>query len=352
MTSPNITTFLQYVTQQRDCIVRHTNEREQIEKSLNEFKTRQCTDISEQVQTRRQIKLLSDKYNNTIHPMSVNQFDCIVKPYINYYYNSRHTDAFQSEQVYIDMFKKNIYPQTSKPQVVCVDTDICTECGGECVNCTDESAMYCKQCGYTAYYLDSNSHTMAYGDTVDYTSFSYKRINHLNEWLNHFQAKEATPIPDDILHTVMTYLKENRIVDVQFNHVKKALTSVCSRKYYDQAMQIWCRITNRKPLRLDPVCEEKIKLMFFRIQAPFEKHRPSGRCNFLSYPYVMYKFCQLLHYEHLLPFLSLLKGKRKLHMQESIFKSICDDLGWEFVPIQSHDLNGVNIDGNILNQIK
>jgi predicted RNA-binding Zn-ribbon protein involved in translation (DUF1610 family) len=343
-------TFLEFIDAQREDVKRKYIKLNSNKRKLTELKSVDTGDIKQQIQQRKKIKALKDIISN--HSlMSLEQFDEISEPYINYYYSQRYTEKFKSEELYINIFNKNIHPQTSNPEVSYIDVDICVECGGTCVDANDEAAMYCPDCGYTIQYLDSSSNAMAYGDTVEYTAFSYKRINHLNEWLNHFQAKEATPIPDDVLCLVMTYLKEKRIKKVEFNHVKKALTAVCPRKYYDQAMQIWCKITNKKPIRLDPECEEKIKLMFFRIQAPFEKHRPNGRCNFLSYPYVMYKFCQLLHYEHLLPYFSLLKGKRKLHNQEKIFKLICADLGWIFTPIQSHDNNGVNIDGHVLQQL-
>ena len=40
--------------------------------------------------------------------------------------------------------------------------------------------------------------------------------------------------------------------------------------------------------------EEKLKLMFREIQAPFTKHCPKERKNFLSYAYVLYKFLEIL----------------------------------------------------------
>ena len=156
------------------------------------------------------------------------------------------------------------------------------------------------------------------------------------EWLNHFQAKESTPVPNEIIKKIMVYLHERRITqasNITYNDIKKAQRHLHLRKTYDQTMQIWCRITGRKPLRISPICEEKIKLMFIQIQKPFEKHCPKHRKNFLSYPYCMYKFCQLLQYDHLIPYLTLLKGKDKLDLQESIFKNICTELNWRFIPI-------------------
>ena len=37
--------------------------------------------------------------------------------------------------------------------------------------------------------------------------FSYKRINHFNEWLAQFQAKESTDIPSDVYDKIILEIK-------------------------------------------------------------------------------------------------------------------------------------------------
>ena len=59
---------------------------------------------------------------------------------------------------------------------------------------------------------------------------------------------------------------------------------------------------------------------------------PTNRKNFLSYSYVLHKFCELLEYDHLLEYFSLLKSREKLHAQDLIWEKICNDLNWEFIP--------------------
>jgi hypothetical protein len=98
-------------------------------------------------------------------------------------------------------------------------------------------------------------------------------------------------------------------------------------------MQIYCKITGNDPVRLEPQVEERVKLMFAQIQEPFIRHRPPKRKNFLSYPYVMFKFMQLLGLPHMLVHLTLLKGETVLCVQEGIWSNICNDLGWEFIAV-------------------
>ena len=78
--------------------------------------------------------------------------------------------------------------------------------------------------------------------------------------------------------------------------------------------------------------EEELRRMFKEIQIPFHKFCPPERKNFLSYSYVLHKFCELLEYDYLLPYFPLLKSREKLHAQDIIWEKICKDLNWEFIP--------------------
>jgi hypothetical protein len=187
-------------------------------------------------------------------------------------------------------------------------------------------------------YIDAKPSSVAYGEQVEFSSFSYKRINHFAEYSNHLQARESTQVPQPILRQVMKQLWITGLTDyrdVTFLEVKAALKLLGARAYYDHTMQVWSRITGRVPLRFEPAVEEMMRLMFAKIQEPWAKHKPKNRKNFLSYPYVYFKFCQLLGFEDMLGFFSLLKGRDKLRMQEVTFKLICIELGWPWLPIPS-----------------
>ena len=74
------------------------------------------------------------------------------------------------------------------------------------------------------------------------------------------------------------------------------------------------------------------RLMFIAVQPAFEKHCPKDRKNFLSYSYCLFKFFQLLGLDDFLDTFTLLKGRDKLAKQDDIFKKICEELDWDFVP--------------------
>ena len=56
--------------------------------------------------------------------------------------------------------------------------------------------------------------------------------------------------------------------------------------------------------------------MFQQIQIPFSNNCPPNRKNFLSYAYVLHKFCELLEYDYLLHIFPLLKSREKLLQQD------------------------------------
>ena len=91
-------------------------------------------------------------------------------------------------------------------------------------------------------------------------------------------------------------------------------------------------ITGKKCATLDRKTEEQFRNMFKDIQHPFQKHCPTDRKNFLSYSYVLHKFCELLELDHLLVYFPLLKSREKLQQQDYIWKKICHDLKWQFIP--------------------
>ena len=207
----------------------------------------------------------------------------------------------------------------------------CKRCSSEMVVLLNESRLGCMHCGLTSVYLQSTSSRIAFGEEVEFSVFSYKRHNHFLDWLAAFQAKESTVVGEDILGRVMDVLYKRRLrpQDITCDAVKEALRELKLSKYYDNTPQITARITGVLPPRMTPFQEQQVKLMFQAIQEPFRQHCPPVRRNFLSYSYVLYKFCELMGWDVFLKCFTLLKGKDKLKLQDEIFSKICRSLHWE-----------------------
>jgi len=165
--------------------------------------------------------------------------------------------------------------------------------------------------------------------------FSYQRKNHFKEWLNQLQGKEVTAIPDSIITLILLEIKKERITDsndITSDRIKKYLKKLKLNKYYEHIPNLISKITNRPQLIIDAQFEEILLDLFEKIQEPFKKHCPKNRKNFLSYSYTLHKFCLLLDKKEYLIYFPLLKSREKLFEQEKIWKGICNDLNWKFVP--------------------
>lgn len=213
--------------------------------------------------------------------------------------------------------------------------DICPSCKENMFLIPTKSIISCVKCGYAATYLDATTSSISYGDEVEFASFSYKRINHFNEWLQQIQAKETMEIPQHVVDSVMNELYRQRITNINEINPKKireVLKTLKFRKTYEHVQQICSRITGKVAPKMNPETEEMTRLMFIAVQPPFEKHCPPDRKNFLSYSYCLFKFLQLLGCDDFLDNFTLLKGRDKLIKQDQIFEKICQELQWDFIP--------------------
>ena len=195
--------------------------------------------------------------------------------------------------------------------------------------------MLCPQCGNTKDIIIMTEKNSYNDPPKEANYFAYKRINHFNEWLAQFQAKETTEIPENIYREIYNELNKNINLDltkVNYHQIRVILKKLKYNKYYDHIPHLINIISGERAPRLNRQSEEMLRSLFKEIQLPFMKHCPPSRKNFLSYSYVLHKFCELLEYNHLLSFFPLLKSREKLQQQDQIWKKICEELKWEYIP--------------------
>jgi len=226
-------------------------------------------------------------------------------------------------------------------EVKAMPNEICEECDDIMVLESRSSTLVCS-CGNWKYYLDATSAHMAYGEEVEIPAFAYLRMNHFNERLTYSQAKESTRIALEDIQKVMDRLMERRVTDpsrVTLEMTYAIAKELKMRHVYKQNTQLWCRITGNPPLRMSPEQEEQLRSMFRAVNRLWPRYKPDERKNFLSYNYIIYKFCQLLGMDKFCGLYKLLKGDKKLEKQDEIFQKICEDpeLQWEFIPSRHDD---------------
>ena len=212
--------------------------------------------------------------------------------------------------------------------------NICEKCNTELIINYMEGIRICTCCGEQNNILIDSEKPNYKEPTYESNYFAYKRINHFNEWLSQFQAKESTDIPGEIIEKIMLELKKERIVNVAniSNYkIREILKKLKLNKFYEHIPYIINKINGKPPPSISKEIEEKLRYMFKEIQTPFQNHCPKHRKNFLSYSYVIHKFIQLLGIDEYLVYFPLLKSREKLYQQDKIWKNICSDLKWEFI---------------------
>lgn len=214
-------------------------------------------------------------------------------------------------------------------------TGNCPMCSVSLVCLPQDGIMVCSDCGYQETLLVEQNRPIYKQSSKEASHFSYKRINHLNEWISQIQGKESTDIPEDIFERILAEIKKENIMDpkrITHTKMREILKKLRLNKYYEHINYIINRINGQPTPHFPPEIEEKLRTMFKQIQPAFLKHCPKDRKNFLSYSYVLYKFFQLLGMDEYLRFFPLLKSREKIFAQEVIWRAICKELNWEFIP--------------------
>ena len=213
-------------------------------------------------------------------------------------------------------------------------TDICNYCNrGEMTPLEDEGVLICNSCSRSIPYLIENEKPSYKEPPKEICFYAYKRINHFKEILSQFQGKETTQIPPDVIINIKLQMKKERISlkDITNQKTKEILKNLGYNKYYEHIQFIKEKL-GIKPQVMSAELEETLCNLFIELQAPYSKYCPDDRVNFLNYYYTAYKLCELLGKTQYLEHFPMLKDREKRIEQDTIWKKICAELDWEFIP--------------------
>lgn len=252
-------------------------------------------------------------------------------------FNVKETVGLKRKDIFteylIDVEKQNI-PRVHEYTRL----DECPSCSySNIIHVQDTSDLVCDSCGLII--ASSISEELTYREEQETSekivNYSYKRENHFNEWLSQFQAQEMTTIPQEVMDQLRTELKKMKIKkleEITHAKIRSLLKKLRLNKYYEHVPYITNILNGIKAPSMPQALEERLRIMFKDIQKPFDDNCPEDRKNFLSYSYVLYKFCELLEEDEYLQYFPLLKSKSKLYAQDQIWKKICDTLRWQYIP--------------------
>jgi len=203
----------------------------------------------------------------------------------------------------------------------------CEQCSVEKTLVVEESSYICPSCGDMEYVIiDEDKQIKEYSP--------YRRKNHYKEWLNQLQAKEVTDIPPDVFSNIVSELNKHKNMNnviMTRDRMQEILKKLGYNKFYEHIPFILNKVFDIPPPRIGRETEDKLLEMFDSIQDAWEYCKPTGRKNIISYPYVMYKSCELIERDDLLEYLPQLEPP-KIIEHDIIWQRICRHLKWEFYP--------------------
>lgn len=215
------------------------------------------------------------------------------------------------------------------------DVETCRACGNRLQLVASVSLLACTFCGLSRFVLDGQVLNSCARDDFMETGITSKRVSHWVEFLRSAQARGGSSAPDGILALVSARLSGVAVESVTPVLVREALRDLGLGKHYACAPTLAARISGASPPQMTALEEEKLKLMFIRACASFQQCVARGathRTNFLSYPYTARKLCELLGLERMIPYFVRLRAAEKMTRSDAIWRCICEDVPWPFVP--------------------
>lgn len=219
----------------------------------------------------------------------------------------------------------------------------CDNCKSYLLNDSSKCNLVCEKCGTMKQWQDPD--LAQWSDEVDFSkTYRYKKLGYFIEHLYRMQAQECTTIPDYVINNVLMKLREKRINSnekIDKKTIKMILKELDMTNYYDNINSIIRTISGKEAPKFPEDLEEKLISMFMRTLEPFEKNKnliPS-RSNYLSYPYAIRKLLEILsriepesQASQFVQYFGLLKSRNKTWEHERVWKKICKENNWPFIP--------------------
>lgn len=243
-----------------------------------------------------------------------------------------------AEMTTATLFQKymaNIDKNSLDIQFYCQESELCPTCyRGELVPVDDDGMLICNKCSAGIPYLIDNEKPSYKDPPKEITVYAYKRINHFKEIIAQFQGKETANIEPEEMERIKKQIKKERLELPELNYyvVKEILKKLKLNHHYEHIHYIK-NLLGIPPPVFTAQFEETLMNLFIEIQAPYAKTAAKKkRINFLTYHYVLFKFCELLGETQYLHEIPMLKDIAKIAEQDDSWKDICDDLNWVYIP--------------------
>jgi hypothetical protein len=175
----------------------------------------------------------------------------------------------------------------------------------------------------------------------------YKNVNHFNEIMSRANGEENTLIHPNVLLAVREELRKiGRRLNAGGMSDARVVLHALRRSgfvaFYEHRTKIQYLLTDTKPAGLNDAQKCEVRSDFLEAQESFERCPADikrdittgrHRRNFLLYEYTMYQLCVRRGYRNFIHRLKLPKSQHVLRKHNRVWKWICQDLQWKFIPV-------------------
>ncbi len=205
----------------------------------------------------------------------------------------------------------------------------------------DKNELVCWICGkvYHANVIQNIEDNLNYKDLEDYYTNKksipeYHKSSHLKEKLEQKLGLNSAYIPREIIDKIKEQINKEKISlkNLKIQDIHKILKKLGYEKFYEYEYGIYNSITNTKLLSLEPIVIKQIEALFTKIENSFKDIKYKNRKSMFMYDYTIRKILEILGYIEESKHFNPPKDRTKVLDYDKIWKEICKDLNFKFIP--------------------
>jgi hypothetical protein len=209
---------------------------------------------------------------------------------------------------------------------------ICSKCSTDLVK-QDDLQYVCMTCGAI---LNTLANVMNYQEDSRINSTSrylYKKQGHFRDTYKKFQGKQNTTIPDIVFADIKKKMQSYNITHTKLtkDHLVEFLKSTGHNKYIEDINLIYHKLTGYRPPDISHL-ESAIDALYEQIEPVYIRIKPDDRTNFMNGQFVLFKLLQKLRYPCTEEDFNTLKTRDNMIEHDTIWKQICNELCWTYIP--------------------
>lgn len=209
----------------------------------------------------------------------------------------------------------------------------CEGCNGEDFDISDEGMYSCLACG-VCFQRNDETHSFRDTDRINLsTRYKYNKRTHFEEATRKFQGNQNVTVKPKVYEFI---LKKADIYSISKENLTKEqiyffLSEGGFSRHYDDINLIHYNITGKKPPNISHL-EKDLFQKFMQQEEIYAKVKNPARVNSLNVYYKLFKLLQLLRFKCSLSDFPTLKTRERLLEYDEIWKKICKELNWKFIP--------------------